>query len=624
MPYPNEYSCRLKNPDLFKDPWVRIKRKSKSVGKVYSVIRGTRKTTNKYEDQAYRYPKTTWSAGEAGKHCRGHKGSYEALADTMKVDALVNASKEPSGLIEDEIVSSETEASLLARFASKVVNTPLMITQDKLNVILNVLGNRIGLDVNDNAIKLGAIAVKERPKREEKSYIAVIGVYDTLVHRSRGLSALSGLSTYEQIGKDFKVARDDSAVKKIVLDVDSSGGEGSGAFDLVDDIYNARGIKPIIAVVNDKAYSAAYAIASAADKVYVSRTGGVGSIGVIAVHTDRSKFNEKMGVKFTSIYAGAKKDSLSPHKEISAEATKDVQMKVDEIYEIFTSTVARNRGITQEDVKNTEAGTYLGNEGLKVGLADEILSWDQVMETLLLNDTGGGIMPNKGTGLKEKLDELFKDVSPEAKNEALSQVGYVSEEVIDVLEATAQNLRTELEALKADVEKKVELKPVRKDKEEIEKYRAEVRKEMAKDFEALRKEITDLKKENVDVKEKQLKAEDGRRLGELCSMVKDMGVVGDIDKHAKTIFTLEKMNPELAKDHIAMLRENAEALKAAGVFSELGSNGPGGESGGAFEKLKVKVEELKKAGSSDAEAWAKAARDNPELYKEYRNERKGV
>ncbi|TOL42864.1 serine peptidase, partial [Vibrio parahaemolyticus] len=70
----------------------------------------------------------------------------------------------------------------------------------------------------------------------------------------------------------------------ICLDIDSPGGEVAGCFDLVDLIYELRGKKPIYAILSENAYSAAYAIASAADKIYVPRTGGVGSVGVIVIH----------------------------------------------------------------------------------------------------------------------------------------------------------------------------------------------------------------------------------------------------------------------------------------------------------------------------------------------------
>ncbi|MCK5343078.1 MAG: S49 family peptidase, partial [Candidatus Heimdallarchaeota archaeon] len=443
MPYPNEFSCRLKDPNGFKDPWARVKRKSKSMGKMYSVVRGTSKTTNKFEDQSYRYPKKTWTSADAGKHCKAHKGSSEAAGEVQRIDALVEASESMKN-------TSESETSLLTRFATRILNTPLMITQDRLNAILQVIGSRVGLTVDDNKIELEAASRDKRGmvnKQPGEQCIAVIEVYDTLVYRSRGISSLSGLSTYEQIGKNFDEALEDRDVDGVLFDIDTPGGEVSGVFELVDRIYEARGIKPIIAAVNDVAYSAGYAIASAADKVYVPRMGGVGSIGVIAVHTDRSKLNEKIGVKYTAIFAGAKKDDLSPHHEITEAAVQEVQLKVDNAYNLFVDTVARHRDISVEKVRSTEAATYQGNAGIQAGLVDAVLPWDGVLETFSSND-GGSSMPKKTKELKEQLDAILTDLSPDQEGELFSLMGFVSSEEVGTLKADMKTLQATLEAVK--------------------------------------------------------------------------------------------------------------------------------------------------------------------------------
>lgn len=631
MPYPNEFSCRLRNPNDFRDPWARIKRKSKSKGKTYSVIRGTLKATGKYEDQAYRYPKSTWSASEARSHCKAHGGSYEAAAEVIKMDALIEGSQKMKTETYNcectkcghKVTSEEhcdkikcpkcggqmrraerpgpgkgestNKNALLVRFATRIVNTPLMIAPDKLNAIINVIGDRIGLETDDNAVDF---ELSSREKKKDEPHIAVIPIHDTLVHRGRGISALSGLTTYEQIGESFRGALANPKVTQIVLDIDSPGGEVSGVFDLVDEIYNARGIKPIIAAVNDIAYSAAYAIASAADKIYVPRTGGTGSIGVIAVHTDQSKYNEKAGMKYTAIYAGAKKNAFSPHEEISVEALGDVQSKVDSVYDLFVKTVARNRNLNPDDVKATEAGIFLGEEGLEVGLVDQILSWNQIMKTIT-TDKGGTNM-----GFKESLDALLADVPDEEVTEAFEQLGYVSKENLP-----------DVEAIKAEA-KKDALKEYKEqhagDGQETQEV-ADLRQEI----EVLRGEVAESKKETETEK-------DARRRLELTQEIEAIGVVGDVQKQVRIIFSVEKMNPDLAKEMMEQLKENGEALNASGFFTEIGSSGhgPTQESATALDKLKAKVDALIKEGVKPPEAWKRAVKENPELYKTYVDGRK--
>ena len=89
MPYPNEHACRLQPPDKY-DSFARQKRKS-SGGKVYSVIFGILRKAGKRtsEEQAYRYPKGSWTASEARSHCKDHGGSFEAATSEFDTNPLI-------------------------------------------------------------------------------------------------------------------------------------------------------------------------------------------------------------------------------------------------------------------------------------------------------------------------------------------------------------------------------------------------------------------------------------------------------------------------------------------------------------------------------------------------------
>jgi signal peptide peptidase SppA len=179
----------------------------------------------------------------------------------------------------------------------------------------------------------------------------------------------------------MEAAVSDERVEAILLDIDSPGGETTGCFELSDYIYSIRGMKPIYAVANDMALSAAYAIASAASKVYVTRMGTVGSVGVYALHTEQSGFDKQTGVKYTYIHHGAKKVDGNPHAPLSEDAGADIQAEVDRQGGIFVDTVARNRGCSSARVQATEAG-LLWAEGAIPLLADEVGTLDDAMNAL--------------------------------------------------------------------------------------------------------------------------------------------------------------------------------------------------------------------------------------------------
>ena len=185
--------------------------------------------------------------------------------------------------------------------------------------------------------------------------------------------AFGGWATgYEYIEAAVERGVADPEVREIVLDVDSPGGTVAGVFEATDNIYALRGKKPIRAYANDSAYSAAYAIASAADSINVTRTGGVGSIGVIATHIEYSQALKKRGVKVNLIYAGERKADGHPSRPLSEKAEASMQKRVDAFYDLFVSAVARNRGLEEQAVRDTEAATFMSHEAVEEGLADTV------------------------------------------------------------------------------------------------------------------------------------------------------------------------------------------------------------------------------------------------------------
>ncbi|GFQ75316.1 capsid assembly protease C [Trichonephila clavata] len=211
------------------------------------------------------------------------------------------------------------------------------------------------------------------------------------------------MTSYEKIREEIEEALINEEVETIILDIDSPGGEVNGLFDLSDFIYEARTKKRIVAIANDDAYSAAYAIASSAEKVYVSRTSGVGSIGVIASHIDQSGFDEKQGIKYTTVFAGSRKNDLNPHEPITSESLENLQKEVDRLYEMFLQLVARNRNLTTEKIKSTEAGLYFGKNAIEVGLADEIISFSEFI------DRRNRMTEAKFKGISIDADDLIKE-----------------------------------------------------------------------------------------------------------------------------------------------------------------------------------------------------------------------
>ena len=266
------------------------------------------------------------------------------------------------------------------RILGQITNEPLAVTQEALEAVLHVISQKAETEIivigDKVRMQTGDSADVERDNRPYtvSDGVAVIPVKGELAQRVSGLRPYSGLVGYNQVLRMAEMAQEDSDATEILFDYDSPGGVVKGLFDTVDALFEMRGKKPMTALVSGHSYSAAYALASAADKIKLSRTSGVGSIGVIALYKDVSQLLEKQGIKVEIVHAGAHKADMTGLTPLSVPARARLQKQVDETYSLFVGTVARNRGITEDAVRQTEALTFRGQRAVEIGLADEVIA----------------------------------------------------------------------------------------------------------------------------------------------------------------------------------------------------------------------------------------------------------
>ena len=284
-----------------------------------------------------------------------------------------------------------------AQIAQRAFNTPLMVDPAKALAFLSGLGPRItgqeitfqGLEVDgfdEVAATLPArtsLFCNDLAQRHQRNGtqpfamidgIAVIEIAGTLVHRGAWIGQSSGLTSYEGIAAQLQAALVDPGVRGIALDIDSFGGEVAGAFDLADRIRAARAQKPIHAFVAEHALSAGYVLASQADRIILPRTGAVGSIGVVALHTDMSGALDQKGIAVTLIHAGAHKVDANPYQPLPEAVHDQMQRELDVVRYLFAETVAAGRGdrLIQSAALATEAAVFRGADAIAAGLADEL------------------------------------------------------------------------------------------------------------------------------------------------------------------------------------------------------------------------------------------------------------
>lgn len=275
------------------------------------------------------------------------------------------------------------------RIISAVMASPWAILPAKLAIIQSLLAFRLSGE------RLTAEEIKERlagervhvgaaapvQKSSGQRGVAVLPLVGTIIPRADMFSESSGAVSVQRFTRNFRQALADPEVGSIVIDIDSPGGQVDGVEELATEIYQSRGIKPVTAVANTMAASAAYWIGSAAAEFVVTPSGEVGSIGVFAMHEDWSKFYEQRGIELTFISAGKYKVEGNPFAPLSEEAAAYMQSRVDDYYNMFTAAVARGRGIGVDMVRNGFGqGRMVGaNDAAAMRMVDRVATLDEVI-----------------------------------------------------------------------------------------------------------------------------------------------------------------------------------------------------------------------------------------------------
>jgi len=215
---------------------------------------------------------------------------------------------------------------------------------------------------------------------------AIIPIQGIIAKRMNLLTQISGGVSAQLVGRDIKEALANNTIKSILLDIDSPGGTIDGTQELADIIFAGRGQKPIVAYSDGMIASAAYWIGSAADRIYISGdTVTVGSIGVVASHIDYSRYEEKIGIKTTEIYAGKYKRIASQYQPLSEEGRQTIQDQVDFLYTVFVNEVAKQRSVSAGKVLENMADgkIFIGNQAISAGLVDDMATLDRLINIVL-------------------------------------------------------------------------------------------------------------------------------------------------------------------------------------------------------------------------------------------------
>ena len=273
------------------------------------------------------------------------------------------------------------------RIVNKIKTTPWLITPEALELILSIVDNRIrGEYLTDEEIRTRLEAAEHSDSDRyyfNQDGIGILPLYGPIFGKANLLTEMSGATSMETFQNEFRAALKDERVSSILLDIDSPGGTSDMISEVGEEIYNAD--KPVYAVANTMAGSAAYWLASQArGGLYVTPSGSVGSIGVYTVHEDQSGHDAQTGHRFTYISAGRYKTEGNPHEPLTSEGKEYRQEVVDELYWEFIDSVAKGRGADAADVMEDFGGGRMmtAKKSLEVGMVDAVMPYEQVLSKI--------------------------------------------------------------------------------------------------------------------------------------------------------------------------------------------------------------------------------------------------
>ena len=247
---------------------------------------------------------------------------------------------------------------------------------------------------------------------------AIVPVHGTLLNRFN--YALPYATGYNAVRSMLNAAVADPDVERIVLDMNSFGGMAAGAFELAAHIRAVREQKPVLAVVDAFAFSAAYAVASAASKIVMSPSAEAGSIGVVSMHMNVGPALKEFGIEVEFIYAGKHKIDGNPYEALGKEARANIQAAVDRYYTMFVESVGEGRRekMSSDEARKTEAACFGAEEAVSLGLADAIMAPDAALAAFETDDPNPASPSMEKTAMTIKTNADTTDKTEAANHEA--------------------------------------------------------------------------------------------------------------------------------------------------------------------------------------------------------------
>lgn len=435
MPYPNEHSARLQEPNKFNQDTFRRVDDGTIYGKIKvpqtaAVIWGKLKGRDKPADnpipQAIRFPTRNWTAEEARAWLKKNNVKY------IRFEPASGGKKTEAEDVRPEMAKARIQSVLAELKAEYWVMEDHHLEQLFFEIASQQTAPPADVE----------IAVKENPMRIDgaSAYVPIKGVLMRKLPAAFAWWGIEGTS-YETIAGQISQAMADRNIREIILEVDSPGGTVPGVAETAEIIREARKKKTVRAVIDDLGASGAYWLASQADHIEIVKNGMAGSIGVFSVYLDRSAMAEKLGIKVIVIKSGEHKGMGVPGAQITENQIAAVQEIIDGIAGNFIADVAAGRRQKKEQVAEWATGKlWLADKAAAIGIIDSVKNKSRksnlkgkVMEEMTDQQIDAQIAANEAKAA-EQIEKARAEASGDTLEKERKRIAAINEKFGDDLQ----------------------------------------------------------------------------------------------------------------------------------------------------------------------------------------------
>lgn len=449
--------------------------------------------------------------------------------------------------------------------ARQVFNTPQLVLADDLQAIAQFLVNRANgvemdseyVNVKDDTPKfeLSANPTEEDIIKYERAINGIsedgttgyLDVTGTLVAKHDDFNACMGFTSYEKLYSQFE-KQVDMGIEKVVLNVDSGGGEARTAFEMADQ-FKALAVEnniPIYAYVDGLSASAAFLWSSIADEIVARPDSEIGSVGVVVQLVNNSKMLENKGITRKFITYGENKVPFDDSGEFTTRFIQSIQDKVNKTGIQFNKFIARNRNMQVEDVIATQAEVYDAEDALAVGFIDKIMT----------------------------KSEFYDNYLPKLSNRKSMYFLQSEENMTKRVELNADELQVEMATLQAEVsDLQTKLASASEEKEQLNTALVD----MQANYEATKEQLEVMKVELAEAQQAKAQLESEKVQAELDARVAqrtaklESALGADNEQVAKLLATTENLSDEQFDVIAQSLTVTQQAQQEQ--FAELGGEG---------------------------------------------------